>query len=186
MSCIKVAGRVTMLTFIGHQLHRYLILLDGSLQNTGVVHDRHLAVQCGLAGKRALVFHHNAQLSIGPHPGSLTLHLHLHTHVLCHGSGVNIWLAAIATGCLHSDAFFIWTWIEKTAFKMSKWKRSHLKEVSETSVQAVKFSLPSWCLYRCVMSARSSEPTALVLIQWPTAFFSVYTWLKVPSKFLCQ
>lgn len=92
-------------TFIGQKLHRHLLLLDGALQHTGVVHDGHLAVQSGATRLRAQVLHQNAQLGVSTHPGPLTVHLHLHGHILCHGRGVDIWLAAIATGSLHCDTF---------------------------------------------------------------------------------
>lgn len=92
-------------TFIGQKLHRHLLLLDGALQHTGVVHDGHLAVQSGATRLRAQVLHQNAQLGVSTHPGPLTVHLHLNGHILCHGRRVDIWFAAIATGSLHCDTF---------------------------------------------------------------------------------
>lgn len=99
---LKLNGKPT---FIGQKLHRHLLLLDGALQHTSVVHDSHLAVQSGPARLRAQVLHQDAELGVGTHPGPLTLHVHLHAHILGHGRGVDVWLAAIATGSLDSDAF---------------------------------------------------------------------------------
>lgn len=97
-------------TFIGQEVHRCLLLPDGALQHACVVHDGHLAVQSGPTRLRAQVLHHDAQVSVGAHPGPLALHLHLHAHVLRFRRAVDLGLAAVATGRLHGDAFLIRTW----------------------------------------------------------------------------
>lgn len=94
-------------TFIGQKLHWYLVLLYSILQHARVVHDSHLAVQSCTTGFRAHVLHHNAQLCIGSDAGPLAIHFHLHTYILRHGRRIHLWLAAIATSGLHSDALLL-------------------------------------------------------------------------------
>lgn len=72
---------------------------------------------------------------------------------------------------------------------LSRCKKQFLMVLEHQSVQCSDRSvicLPSGYLYRCVMSSRISEPTALVLMKWPTALFLLEVCVNVPSRFFRQ
>lgn len=168
------------LTFTGFELKACLVLLHQGLVDSGVVCGRHLAVEGDATRWAAFVLQSDAEHGILAHTWSVTLHGDITDYILSAGQWVHASLAAMTKGRFHSMALLLWTWrMLKVEVKLQ------LFRVKESLSDVYDFS-PSGCLYWCVISTRLSEPTALVLMQWPTAFLSTWITANVPQAVRCQ